>query len=359
MLRRANALLFILIYVIINNRIGDTMKNNKGFISMSLVYSFLLVFVAISIALLSIYTENIADIRKLNTEIKDDLIERGNDQIIVLKNLIVNGSFEEFNEHPVTDYWYNTANCKFSTRTTKTVKINNVDTILQEGQAYYGSGSIEINTDGTPCQFTSKNAIRMEQYHVYYVEILYNAGDGYGDKDTANAHTNLYFVNNYDANPSTSNIITSVTNIRAAKDFGAGWTMPTGTPGTNFDMGTVRADIFRFTRASGDYYIGLRFDDTTEKQPMYMDGFMLIDITAAIGKDKASQLCDDTDYPKETPPTTTPGASCSNNNTYAEKIWRLKARKMQVTPTSPIVYGNDGYYEGRKVFSAHDADSIK
>ncbi len=60
------------------------MKNNKGFISMSLVYSFLLVFVGISIALLSIYTENISDIRRLNNEIKNDLIERGNDQIIVL-----------------------------------------------------------------------------------------------------------------------------------------------------------------------------------------------------------------------------------------------------------------------------------
>ena len=61
------------------------MNNNKGFISMSLVYSFLIVFVAVSISLLAIYTENITQIRRLNNEIKDELIQKGNDRIIVFE----------------------------------------------------------------------------------------------------------------------------------------------------------------------------------------------------------------------------------------------------------------------------------
>ena len=57
------------------------MNNNKGFISMSLVYSFLIVFVAISISLLAIYTDNIIKIKKLNNEIKEELMKKGNEQI--------------------------------------------------------------------------------------------------------------------------------------------------------------------------------------------------------------------------------------------------------------------------------------
>ncbi len=325
------------------------MKNNKGFISMSLVYSFLLVFVGISIALLSIYTENISDIRRLNNEIKNDLIERGNDQIIVLENLIEDGSFEAMGDQEVTHYWSNTGNCTFSSRSDSSQGNTNVQT----GQAYYGSGSIEIRTEGLACQFTSQVGIHMYKDHVYYVEILHNSGDGYGDKFPDQAFTNIYFVNSESANPTSNDIITSATNIRAPKPFGVGWTMPSGT-GAAFDMGTVNADIFRFKKNDGVYNIGIQFTDTTEEQPMYMDGFMLIDITAAIGIEKASKLCDNTTY--------NAGANapeaCTNNATVAPQIWRLKAKKMQ-TQEGNIVYGNDGFYDGRKVFSAHDPDSIK
>ena len=328
------------------------MKNNKGFISMSLVYSFLIVFVTISAALLTVYTENISDVRKLNTEIKDDLIERGNDQIIVLTNLVYDGSFEATGTGVVTDHWQVTGNrCNFSSKNVQSSESGYVQT----GQSYYGDGSIEVFTDpgtgyNTDCRFASTHTMKLYKNHVYYVEITYNSGNGYPA-----GGTHLYFINNYNNDPTSTNMIatTSTPSLSSAKPFMTPWTMPSGS-GATFTMGSVNADIFRFTKADGDYYIGLKFTGR-DTQPTYMDGFMLIDITAAIGVKEASKLCSNAEYALDS---TTAPENCVNTATYAPQIWRLKSGKVKTT-SGTIQYTTDGFYDDRKVFSAHDENSIK
>ena len=325
------------------------MKNNKGFISMSLVYSFLIVFVTISAALLTVYTENISDIRKLNTEIKDDLIERGNDQIIVLENLVTNGSFENTGSGVSASWYASNTNCSFSSKSVVTDPDGTNP--KQTGQAYYGDGSIEINTELGNCFFASTSRIRLEKDHVYYVEITYNSGNGFDENATK-----LYFKkNNYNSSPSSTDYVnTSITpSLSSEKPFMTPWTMPSGS-GSTFVMGSVNADIFRFKRDSGEYYIGLFFS-SRKSQPTYMDGFMLIDITAAIGTNKADDLCNDDTHVENA---SDPYSACEKTAANSAKIWRLKSGKV-ITSSGTVQYTTEGFYDGRKVFSAHDADSIK
>lgn len=316
------------------------MNNNKGFISMSLVYSFLIVFVTISASLLAIYTENISDIRRLNTEIKDELIERGNDQVIVLENLVTNGTFAPGNAANTSTNWRtsNNTRCAFSKK--------DIQAGVQTGQSYYDDGSIEIRTAGGACNYTSQQPIVMKQNHIYYVEMLYNSGQGYGE---GNDDVRVFFITDRNGNPTTSSYVVT-DNISADKPYMSGWTMPSGS-GAAFQMGTVVADVFKFTPATPaegrDYYIGLTFSDTTKDQPTYMDGLMLIDITQAIGATKANTLCG-----------TATGSKCGNSTAKAQQIWRLKSRKVKQADGS-IQYTNEGFYDGRKVFSAFDPDSIK
>ncbi len=297
------------------------MKNNKGFISMSLVYSFLVVFVAISISLLAIYTENIMKIRKLNNEIKEELMIKGNERIVVLENLVKNGSFETLNGKDWDEYWsISGTGCYYSS------KVQYHDIILNEdtyGQSFYDVQSIEAFSAN--CRVSSIDTITMVKDHVYYVEWIYNAGGGYGyDK------TSISFVGGTTFTP-------ELPHFKAAKPLGAGWMLP-----SNTSMGTVNVDLFKFTPADGEYKIAMNFTDTAQNQPIYVDGLMLIDLTVAVGKDKADSYM----------------SNSARAYDIATRVWKIKGTKMG-TNASDIKYTNQGYYEGRKAFSALGPNSIK
>ena len=297
------------------------MNNNKGFISMSLVYSFLIVFVAVSISLLAIYTENITQIRRLNNEIKDELIQKGNDRIIVFENLIQNGSFETLNGYPATQYWTITGSgCSVSSK-----EVYYVGGVAHVGQAFYDKQSIEAAA-GANCKVTSANTINMKKNHVYYIERIYNSTLRYG-ADRAQ----IKFVSGG------TNVSVSLPHFNTAKTIN-GWRMPT----TGADMGTVDVDLFKFTHNTGNYNIVMVFNDTTTTSPFYVDGLMLIDLTEAVGASKANSYMSSTATKDET----------------ARKVWRIKATKMGSSGSS-AVYTTQGYYEGRKAFSALGPNSIK
>ena len=325
MLRRAIALLFIYKKCYNRYRIGDIMKNNKGFISMSLVYSFLIVFVAISISLLAVYTENINKIRKLNNEIKADLMAKGNERIIVLNNKIRNGSFETLNGVGFTGYWtIGGTGCSLSNKTPKTNPAGGAPII---GQAFYDQQSIEaLSAD---CTVTSNETITMTYGHVYYIERIYNAGNGYA----ANSAGVKFYQKVGDVVSTTAESPT-LTNFSKAKVLGSGWTMPTAT-----SMGTVDADLFRFWGTSGEYLVQMYFTDSGNNQPFYVDGLMLIDLTESVGSTRAVNYM-------------------SKKDEIAGKIWRLKATKMG-TSAADAKYTTQGYYEGRKAFSALGPYNIK
>ena len=301
------------------------MNNNKGFISMSLVYSFLIVFVAVSIALLSIYTENITQIRRLNNEIKDELTQKGNERIIVFENLIQNGSFETLNGYTATQYWTITGSgCSVSNKDVHYETIGGVQ-VAKVGQAFYDKQSIEAAA-GANCKVTSAQTIHMIKNHIYYIERIYNSTLKYGENKAQ-----IKFI----SGGSTKSV--ALPHFNTAKTIN-GWKMPT----TGTDMGTVDVDLFKFTHNTGDYNIQMVFNDTTTTSPFYVDGLMLIDLTEAVGVSKAN--------------------SYMNNNTTrdetARKVWRIKATKMGSSAAS-ATYTTQGYYEGRKAFSALGPNSIK
>lgn len=70
------------------------MKNRKGFISMSIIYSFFAVFTLVSSSLLLVYSNNLSVVKEQNREIKKDLLDKSNEAMMSFKNLIVDGGFE-------------------------------------------------------------------------------------------------------------------------------------------------------------------------------------------------------------------------------------------------------------------------
>ena len=297
------------------------MNNNKGFISMSLVYSFLIVFVAISISLLAVYTENITQIRRLNNEIKDELIQKGNERIIVFENLIQNGSFETLNGYTATQYWNITGTgCSVSSK-----DIHYESGVAVVGQAFYDKQSIEAAA-GANCKVTSAQPISMKKDHIYYIERIYNSTLRYGDN-----RSQIKFVSGG------TTITPNLPNFKPAKTIN-GWRMPT----TGSDMGTVEVDLFKFSHNTGGYNIVMTFTDTTTTSPFYVDGLMLIDLTEAVGVSKANSYM----------------ASTATKDETARKVWRIKATKMGANGATAI-YTTQGYYEGRKAFSALGPNSIK
>ena len=64
------------------------MRKKNGFISMSIIYSFFTVFILVSTSLLLIYSNNLSIVKTVNREIKEELTTKGNNSLMVFKNLI-------------------------------------------------------------------------------------------------------------------------------------------------------------------------------------------------------------------------------------------------------------------------------
>lgn len=141
------------------------MKKN-GFFSMSLVYSFFIVFAMISAVLLANYAHNRLLLRNFNADIKDSLDARGNTKLANLKNLFQNSNFELDNS-PSQTYWvFNGVsianNQRFSgnrgvmfpvSSSTNTLVQELKDVKILKGHTYYFQR--KMFTSGQPVEFTN------------------------------------------------------------------------------------------------------------------------------------------------------------------------------------------------------------
>lgn len=71
------------------------MKKSKGFISISIVFSFILVFVSITSFLLVDFMQNRLLLSDINREIKENINDLNNDRIFKITNFIENGDYDE------------------------------------------------------------------------------------------------------------------------------------------------------------------------------------------------------------------------------------------------------------------------
>ena len=167
------------------------MKNKNGFFSMSLVYSFFLVFAMLSAILLANYAHNRLLVKDYNVDIKEDLNQKGNEKLAYLRNILNNSDFEVAtmstpkNEYGNNAQWALTGatrinNQKYSgsygmdlakgtARNKLTQTLNNI--VLKKNHIYYFQYSI----------FTANNVANFTSHQVY----LYNAKKNY----------KYYFVN--------------------------------------------------------------------------------------------------------------------------------------------------------------------
>lgn len=226
------------------------MKNKKGFISMSLIYSFFIVFVSISISLLAVYSSNISLVRNINKEIKADLTDKGNRNLIVLINLISDGSFENGN-------W--------------SISGGRID----NEQKYYGTKSLY---QGSVSTAVSNKQIYMNSENYYYIQRIYQSQFG------------------TDADGDNSGVFIGSQRVlyHSGRRPCTGWQHNLASPSSTDICGnsvpmerTVENDIFQFAGSSGEYSLSVKTAFTSGF--IYTDGYILIDLTSALGKDKVEK----------------------------------------------------------------------
>ena len=234
------------------------MKRKNRFISMSLIYSFFIVFVAISISLLAIYSSNINLVKNINKEIKSDLTDKGNKDLVVLTNLIRDGSFEE-----TPSPWQLPAGTEISTI-----------------QRYYGLRS--LHTTSAASNYVESAAITLVSGHYYYFQRIYQAPlgtNGYAnlnDTPTEVLIGNKNIIRRQTARPCTGwNHITPTTTIM------------TDNCGNSRNMErTVEVSVFVYEGSSGSYKLQIK----SSNNDLYTDGYILVDLTASLGQAKINSL---------------------------------------------------------------------
>ena len=82
------------------------MKNNKGFIATTLIYSFLLLFATLVTVIISNYNYYRNTLNKYNKSINTALNTRINDKYITLYNEIGNSDFEKNNSWNLSNAYY-------------------------------------------------------------------------------------------------------------------------------------------------------------------------------------------------------------------------------------------------------------
>lgn len=133
------------------------MRKRNGFFSMSLIYSFFLVFVLISAILLANYAHNRLLTKDFNEEIKDNLNNRGDRKLINLRNKLQNSSFEADSIAGADYQWY----------------LTNASYV--SNQMFHGDRSIALNNgDNKITQHLNKNVIKKN--HEYYFQYAYFTG---------------------------------------------------------------------------------------------------------------------------------------------------------------------------------------
>ncbi|MGM9834887.1 MAG: hypothetical protein ACI31M_03825 [Bacilli bacterium] len=131
------------------------MRKKNGFFSMSLIYSFFLVFALISAILLANYAHNRLLAKDYNDEIKINLNDRGDRKLINLRNKIQNSSFEADSVEGA-DYQWILSNATYASN-----------------QMYHSIRSISFNKlgDNKITQELGRNVVRKS--HEYYFQYAY------------------------------------------------------------------------------------------------------------------------------------------------------------------------------------------
>ena len=310
------------------------MRKKNGFISMSIIYSFFTVFILVSTSLLLIYSNNLSIVKTVNREIKEELTTKGNNSLMVFKNLIVDGSFEHY-----ADNWiYDTS----------------LNTPIYNEQRYYGSyslGMIKSADNSDPASnktlVQSVNSIHMIKDHYYYISRIYlSYNDIQGEKLILNlvpenkpnfsqegaidilgsAHGIMaaiegcgFGTTNIDCLYGNRSIESSRMRYQSGFCLGVNGRCNPNSSSENAaqtQANTFESGVFKFTRADGDYrlLIGANFTEYNETgwgilPRFYTDGYMLIDLTVALQLDEAK-------WDKLT------------NNQGVEPGWRIAAGKI-------------------------------
>ncbi len=124
------------------------MKNNKGFISMAIVYSFFIIFVAVAGLIIANYTHNRILIHEMNKDIKDELSAAGNARLARFTNILKNGNMEQNTAWSLSDSSISYTNQQYASYSrslqlavpsvSKTVTITqNISANIVPGHAYY------------------------------------------------------------------------------------------------------------------------------------------------------------------------------------------------------------------------------
>ncbi len=297
------------------------MRKKNGFISMSIIYSFFTVFILVSTSLLLIYSNNLSIVKSVNKEIKDDLTSKGNNNLMIFKNLILDGSFENY-----VDYW--------------THQSSGNTPELKE-QKYYGKqslGLIKGETDAALAKTTveSKYNINMIQGHYYYVSRVYMSynivrGQLLTYKLVPASNTEFDDTESYDILENAKGYLGKA--LKGTDDCGVGMSCCDNTTFSDDDCAfkntsierardryqsafclgvngrctydnnntlanTFESGIFQFTNPTGQYkvLIGADFSsvgaDAGIAPRYHTDGYMMIDLNVALQLDdtKASDL---------------------------------------------------------------------
>ncbi len=284
------------------------MRKKNGFISMSIIYSFFTVFILVSTSLLLIYSNNLAIVKSVNKEIKEDLTTKGNKSLMVFQNLIADGSFEKVSEN-----WK--------------IRPDTPPPVFNE-QKYYGSYSLGFVQNSTYSYVQSINTIDLIKDHYYYISRIYLAFNNIpsssltfklipatnGDFSDANGFDIL--ENAYGIMASSSCTTTSTDTdclygnrsinkerIRYQSGFCLGINGrcnpdESEAEASQTTANTFESGIFKYTEPNKTYKILLGADYTghdlgTGISPRYYtDGYMLIDLTVALqlNEEKTNKL---------------------------------------------------------------------
>lgn len=245
------------------------MKKQSGFISMSIMYSFFLVFALLAATLLANYAHNRLLIREYNNEIKSDLDTRGNNKLARLTNLLRNSSFETGGQ--VADYW----------------QVGGT-TSLDASQRYDGTRSMKfVGSDASNTNLLKQdlNGITIKKDHVYYVqfriftmgaEITYDESKIYIQNRSNNAQYQFNNGSLYSAtsNPNENVIPPSdylcITNTKCY--LSNRW---------EYLIGVVNKDRIPNDITNASFVIE---QTNTRKNDIFIDCVMLIDLTEAYGE---------------------------------------------------------------------------
>lgn len=170
------------LYGIIYNR-GGYMKNNKGFIATTLIYSFLLLFATLIVVIIGNYNYYRNTLNKYNKGVNDALNSKIDSKYVTLKNEIDNSGFE------IVNSVWNTGGATY-----------NRDT-LKEG--FY---SLRFNSSNITTTSNAFNCQSGRYYYVsYYIFTNGNVGDGSGSIGLFNTYNGMiageamrFIVINYD-----------------------------------------------------------------------------------------------------------------------------------------------------------------